>query len=453
MIGPTEVRYAEGPEGFVAYQVVGDGPPMILVNYWGSSFELLWDLPLAERMLRRLASFSQLILFDQRGTGASDPLPQPYVEGDFSPTVEQAVTDIRTVLDEVAVERATLLGTNAGTTAAITFAATHPDRTSALVLFDPMLKTLTDDEYRFGLTAEARAAVAEIHRERWGTGMLMVMAPSLADEPDVVAWQARSERLSSGRGVMGRYWEVNEIDIRPLLPLIQAPTLVFDHKRSWEPGEMFCEGIAAYTGEHAPNTVGVHTVPTPDFALWAPHPEWVWNEVETLVSGEATTHSAPADRIFATVLFTDLVDSTGQAVELGDRRWREILDVHDSTARREIEHGRGRLVKHTGDGVLATFDGPARAVQTAQRIADALRPLEISIRAGVHAGEVELRGEDVGGIAVHIAARVMGEASAGEVLLSRTVKDLVAGSNLEFEDRGVHTLKGIPDPWQLYAAT
>ena len=446
-----ETRFARGPNGYNAYQVTGQGPPdLLIVESWGNSIDLQWDSPLKERWLRRLESWGRVIRFDKRGEGASDTLESGYLpSGIESQWIEAVADDMEVVADEVASERAIVLGLGAGGCPAMVYAATRPDRVAGLLLVDPIVRipALPGEP---GISEKQQAQMAAAVHRYWGTGMsLALSAGSLFDDRELRRWMAQYERLSCPRGVMARTWEVMAFDLTPVLAHVQAPTLVFIHEGQYATPRAVADTVCAII----PQAEGPLVVSSGDTALWAPHPEWVYDEIQQFVSTIAGTTPAPrADRVFAVILFTDVVESTRRLSDVGDRRWKELLDVHDSVASREIERARGRLVTHSGDGVLATFDAPARAVACATAIGTQLRQVGVDVRAGLHAGEVQLRGDDIGGIAVHLAARVMGMAAAGEVLVSRTVKDLVAGSGLRFEDRGMHALKGIPDEWHIYAA-
>jgi class 3 adenylate cyclase len=341
---------------------------------------------------------------------------------------------------------------------AISLAATHPDRVAAMVLVDPLVRLLATEDYPWGMPPELRDQAALTTLLAWGEGMMSGVTPSYRGpgaipsfRHDVEAhrWLARYERAGLPRGQLAAWWRDWDFDVRPLLPSIQAPTLVMRHE-----GNVFVPPEAAinYVTATIPGAAGPVPIPSRDMELWASQPPMLADEVERFVTGSTAEHFAPADRAFAVVLYTDLVGSTRQAAEMGDRRWRELLEVQHGASSRHIERHRGRVVKSTGDGLLAVFDAPARAVRCAHAILGDVHQLGCEAYAGLHAGEVELVGDDIAGIAVHIAARVMSLAAPGEVLVSRTIKDLVAGSGLLFEDRGQHTLRGVPDTWQLFAA-
>ena len=395
------------------------------------------------RFLRRLASFSRLILFDKRGTGMSDPVPL-----DQMPTLEERMDDVRAVMDAVDSERATLLGHSEGGNMSILFAATYPERTEGLILVGCYAKRIPSDDYPWAPNVEDRAAeIAETERTFGDPDALPDwLAPSRMGDESFRNHMARYLRLGSSPKAAAHLLEMNtQIDTSHVLPTIQVPTLCLyrtdDQDVKVEEGRWIAERI--------PDSTFVE-IPGPDHLLNASGAETILDEVEEFVTGYRASHRP--ERALATVLFTDIVGSTQLAAQLGDQAWRELLERHNTVVRAEIEKYRGRVVDTQGDGFLATFDGPARSITAAQSIIAALQPLGISVRAGVHTGEIEIVGDDVAGLAVHIGARVGALADTGEVLVSRTVKDLVAGSGIDFQDRGLHALKGVPDEWQLYAA-
>ena len=456
MAGTPEVRYVESADGLIAYETLGEHPvDLVHVGGWGQTVEGIWDLPSAERFYRRLASFARVVLVDRRGTGLSDPLRSRYGGGDFGPWIEEAVNDFVTVLDCIGSRRASIVSSQYGAAVAISLAATYPDRVASLVLVDPMARLLEAPDYPWGMTREQRAMAAEWSRLAWGEGQLSGltpsfrgpgMIPSFRHDQTAHRWLARYERAGVPRGHMAAWWEDWEFDVRPMLPLIQAPTLVMRH----DGNVLSSAGAADYVAAAIPGAIGPVVVPSKDLELWASQPPMLADEIERFVTGSGAAHPDPAERAFAVVLYTDLVESTRHTAELGDRRWRELLEVHNSASARQIEHHSGRLVKRTGDGVLAVFGGPGRAVHCAQAILDDVHQLGLEARAGVHAGEVEVLGDDLAGLALHIAARIMAHAGPGEIVVSRTIKDLVVGSDLRFADRGTHDLRGVPDEWQLF---
>jgi len=439
-----KTQYARSGDVSIAYQVVGDGPiDLVLVLGFATHLELQWESPPFARFFERISSFSRLIMFDKRGTGLSDPV------ADVA-TLEQRIDDVRAVMDAVGSERATLFGISEGGPVSVLFAATHPGRVSNLVLHGAMGRTTEAPDYPWASPAEAlRESAAEFIAPYWGQqadGMVELFAPSWADDPQAVEFTARMERSAASPAMIQQIFEMFlDIDVRAILPTIQVPTLVI-HRH----GDRVVNRRAGK--ELAAQIPGAQYVELPgiDHLPWAGDSDAVLGEIEQFLTG---TRSVPEpDRVLATVMFTDIVGSTEQAAAFGDARWREVLVAHQVAVRDELRLFRGHEVKTLGDGCLATFDGPARAIRCGQAIAEAARSLDLEVRIGLHCGEVELMDEDVGGIAVHIAARVGAQAGAGEVLVSSTVKDLVAGSGIQFEDRGAKHLKGISDEWRLFAA-
>ena len=435
--GIPETRYAKSGDVNIAYQVVGDGPlDLVLVHGFISHLELDWQEPRMAHFLERLASFSRLILFDKRGTGLSD-------RPGGLPDLETRIGDVQAVMDDVGSERAALFGYSEGGPMCCLFAATHPERTSALVLYGTYAKRRDpDDDYPWCATWDERQAyAAEIERE-WGTEAdLGTMIPNA--DPVMRRWWAARARAAASPGAARDLILMNsQIDVRHVLPVISVPTLVLhrtgDRDSRPEEGRYIAERIPGARFVELSGDVHVPIIDSDE----------ILDEVEEFLTGTRPAHEP--DRVLATVLFTDIVGSTRRAAELGDRRWRELLERHDAAVRRELERFRGTEVDTAGDGFLATFDGPARAVRCAEAIRAALRPLDLEITAGVHTGELELSNGRVAGIAVHIGARVAARARSGEVLVSSTVKDLVAGSGIEFTERGIHELKGVPGEWRLY---
>jgi class 3 adenylate cyclase len=432
-----ETRYADTANGQVAYQVVGDGPLDLLVFHPPiCPVDLMWDEPMLVRFLERLSTFSRSIWFDPRGRGASDPLP--HVEDRFA---ESSSDDMLAVLDDLGLEQVALLGLE---TPAYLFAASHPERTKALVLYNTAARFRWAEDYPEGASAEVMERWLTTLRRTWGTGFsLNVRAPNLAGDARLRRWLARGERLVGTPDEMAwRRRAAVEVDLRAILPTIGVPTLVLCRN------EAPIAPHARYVAQHIPGAKLVE-VPGGDNLFFAGDTTPLLDEIEEFLTGSLPAHRT--DRLLATVLFTDVVGSTEQAARLGDRRWRELLATHDDLVRSELDRFRGRPVKSTGDGVLATFDGPGRAIRCACAIRDSLRPLGIDVRAGLHTGEIEVTGDDIAGVAVHIGFRVSALAGASEVLVSSTVRDLVAGSGIEFEDRGDHHLKGVPGTWRLYA--
>ena len=436
---PPETRYAKSGDIHIAYQVTGDGPiDLVYVPTWTSHVEHLWEEPRVAGFFERLASFSRLILFDRRGVGLSDPAP--------APALEEQMDDVLAVLDAVGSERAALFAQLEGGGMATMFAATHPERTGALILFAAWARILYDTDYEWANTAEERQQLVEATAAGWGTVEgLPTIAPSVADDVRFREWLAKLQRLAVGPGAARRMFEVvGSYDVRPILPLINVPTLVM-HRAG---DEQIDPRHSRYLAEHIPGARYLELEGRDSLAVFGDG-EAVLDEIEEFLTGQR--HRREPERVLSTVLFTDIVGSTKRAAELGDRRWRELLREHDSLVRRELERFRGRFVKSTGDGVLATFDGPARGIRCARRVVECVRELGLELRAGLHTGESEVIGDDVGGLAVHIGARVSQAAGPGEVLVSSTVKDLVVGSGLEFDDRGTKELRGVPGEWRLFA--
>jgi class 3 adenylate cyclase len=443
MTAVPETRYARSGDVYIAYQVVGDGArDLVFIPPFVSHLELYWEEPALAEFLHRLASFTRLILFDKRGTGMSDR-----VSNDALPGLEQRMDDVRSVLDAVGSREAALLGPSEGGPMAALFAATYPERTTALILYGTFASTIHDADYPWTMTQEARRKVIAEMPSTWGRGTYVdLLAPSLAHDARFCAWWARLERMGASPGAAMALREMNgQIDLRPVLSAIHVPTLVLH--RSGDRDSSIHEG--RYLAAHIPGAKFVE-LPGEDHLPWVGDQDSVLGEVEEFLTG--VRHDPEVDRVLATVLFGDMVQSTERAAELGDRRWRSVLDNYLNVVRTEMARFRGREVDTAGDGFLAAFDGPARAVRCACTIREELRASGLAIRSGLHTGECEVMRDKLVGIAVHIGARVAAEAGPGEVLVSSTVKDLVAGSGLQFIDRGVHSLKGIPGEWRLFAA-
>ncbi len=436
--GPT--RYVRSGDFHIAWSATGEGQrDLLYVPTWINQLEHLWDRKTASLFVR-LGSIARLIMFDRRGSGLSDAAPEP-------PTLEEQMDDVVAVMDAAGSQRAALFAQLDGGAMAALFAATHPERVSGLVLYAASARVLRSDDVPWAQTREQRAAMLDEMLDAWGqeTG-ISAMAPSMAGDPDFHAWFARLQRLAGAPGAARRALEaMGETDVRGVLSSIRVPTLVMhrEHDPLIDPRH------SQYLASRIPGAKLV-MLPGDENFIGTGDTRAVIDEIEEFLTG--TRHERPPDRILATVLFTDICDSTGHAAALGDSRWRDLLERHDDLVRRHLGRHRGREVKSTGDGFLATFDGPARAVRCASEISEAVRALGIEIRAGLHTGECEVRGSDVAGMAVHIGARVGATASAGEVLVSSTVKDLVVGSGIEFSERGEHDLKGVPGQWRLYAA-
>jgi pimeloyl-ACP methyl ester carboxylesterase len=436
-----QTRYARSKEGNVAYQIVGDGPrDLVFIPWWATNVEIMWEEPTIARFLNRLGSFSRLLCFDKRGAGVSDPVPLAAL-----PTLEQWSDDVRTVMEAAGSERAALLGYAHGGQMAMLFAATYPAQTSGLVLLDAFACQFGDDDRPWGFSFGSVPLSMDEIEESWGTGArLDVFAPRAALDERFRRWYGRYERLSlSPRMLRAVIASDFEKDLRGILPSIRVPTLVL-HRA----GNRFIDvRKGRYLAEHITGARFVE-VPGDDHLFHLGETEIILDEIEEFLTGERPVPEI--DRVLATVLFTDIVGSTERAAALGDHAWRSLLDAHHEVARRELERHRGREVEFAGDGLLATFDGPARAIRCACAIAEGVRGLGLEIRSGLHTGEIELAGRAVRGIAVHIGARVAAEAGSGEVVVSSTVKDLVAGSGLRFVDLGLRALKGVPDEWRLF---
>jgi class 3 adenylate cyclase len=438
---PPETRYAQSGGVNIAYQVAGEGPvDLVYVPGWVSHVELAWDLPDLAAGFERLASFSRLILFDKRGTGMSDPVPANEL-----PTLEQRMDDVRAVMDEVGSERAAIFGASEGGNMSMLFAATYPERTVALCTFGCTAKRVWSQDYPWAPTPEARAKGFDLVERQWKTGLEWEdLAPSL--DPPALEEIARYYRRSASPAAALALMKMNTyVDVREVLPSIQAPAVVMH--RTDDRDALVEEG--RFIASQIPGARYVE-FPGADHSWWTQGRDEIIDEIEELVTG---VRPAPEpNRILATVLFTDIVESTQRVRELGDRGWSQLLARHHAAVRRELERFRGREVDTAGDGFLAAFDGPARAIRCAASIRDSVRELGIELRAGLHTGECELLGDKVAGIAVHTGARIASLAGPGDVLVSATVRDLVSGSGIEFEDRGEHPLKGVGER-RIYAVS
>ena len=442
MMKHPETRYAKSGDVNIAYQVVGDGPvDLVFVPGWVSHLEYAWENPYMARFYGRLASFSRMVVFDKRGTGMSDRVPN-----DALPTLEERMDDVRAVMSASGVERAALMGVSEGGSMSALFAATYPERTSSLVIYGGFAKRIWDPEYPWAPKPEERQQWIDLLEEEWGGEVdLATLAPSVASEVPFKRWFATYLRLAASPGAAVALARMNTpVDIRHVLPAMRVPTLIL-HRT----GDLDVDvGNARYMAEKIPGAKFVE-LPGEDHLPWVGDVDALLDEVQEFLTG---VRPAPIpDRVLATVLFTDIVGSTQRVAELGDRRWTDLLEAHHAAFRRELTRFRGREIKTTGDGFLAAFDGPARGIRCALSIRDTLQNLGIDIRAGLHSGECEVIGDDLGGIAVHIGARVAAMARPGEILVSSTVKDLVSGSGIPFEDRGTKRLKGIPGEWRLFA--
>ena len=438
----VDVHYARSGDLRIAYATFGDGPvDFVFVPGFVSHLENWWEANASARFFRRISSFSRLIMFDKRGTGLSDPFTGV-------PTLEERIDDVRAVMDAVDSTSAFVCGLSEGGPMSILFSATYPDRTRGLILIGSNVRALAAPDWPYGATREQMEEFLEEISEHWGQGGLMnLFLPSFVGDERAKGMWGRYQRMGGSPGTARALMEANAlIDVRPVLPHVQVPTLVVHRTDE----RVVSVGNARYAAEQIPNARLLEQ-PGEDHLPWLGDADGMLDAIEEFVTG--SRHHVDEDRILAAVLFTDIVHSTRRAAEVGDRRWREMLDAHDEISVSEVDRFGGRRVKTTGDGMLAVFDGPARGVRCAEAVRDAVAELGVEIRAGLHVGECELRGDDVGGLAVHIGARVAGLAGPGEVLVSRTVRDLVAGSGLRFADRGEHELKGVPDRWSLYVVT
>jgi class 3 adenylate cyclase len=437
---PPETKYVRVGEADLAYQVVGGGPRDLLwIIPLGGQLDLLWQIPQVAEFLNGLASFCRLIIFDRRGSGASDPLPQNAL-----PTWEELAEDMTAVLDAAGSNLADVMATHETGPIGILFANMHPERVGSLVLINTEARYIEANDYAIGLPAEAIDAFVEFLETGWGTqDLAAALNPGLADDPVFTSAMARMFRASATprmAATLYRYY-MHNIDVRDFLQLVQVPTLVL-HVREC-PFSPHTHG--QYMAEHIPGASFIE-LPGADITQFDEH---TVSDIAEFLTGERPV--VEVDRVLTTVLFTDIVGSTAKAAAMGDQLWRRLLDTHDQAVRDELRRFRGREIKTTGDGFFASFDGPARGIRCARAITGVACDLGIEIRAGLHTGECEVRGDDLGGLAVHIAARVGVLAAPGEVVVSGTVKDLVVGSGIEFEDRGDQELKGVPGTWKLFA--
>jgi class 3 adenylate cyclase len=432
--------YARNGDVNIAYQVIGDGPlDLLVIPPFVSHLDLYWASPEIAAFLRRLASFSRLILFDKRGTGLSDPVSE-------TGTLEDRMEDARAVLDACGSRRAAMFGLSEGGPMSLLFAASYPERTTALVMFGSYAKLIASADYFPELGAEGQRrldAFKDAIENHWGEGATVAQfTPSAARDANALRLFGTFERAAASPAMVRAQQRLGEeIDVRAALPLISTPTLVLHRTDDLVPVE-----YGRYIAEHVPGA-RFEELDGNDHLPWAGDSQVVVEEVEEFLTG--VRHGAEPDRMLATVLFTDIAGSTERAAKLGDERWRRLLESHDELVRRQLTAFRGLEIKTLGDGFLATFDGPARAIRCACAIREDVNELGVEVRAGVHTGECEVIGSDIGGIAVHIGARVIGQAAPGEVLVTGAVRDLVVGSGIEFADRGTHSLKGVPGEWQL----
>ena len=436
----TETHYAKSGDVNIAYQVVGEGPrDLVVVPGWVSNIDLFWEEPRVAHFFQRLASFSRLILFDKRGTGLSDRVAD-------MPNLETRMDDVRAVMDAVSSARAALLGFSEGGPMCTLFAATFPERTTALIMSGSYARRMWAPDYTWGTTRDTwEDFLDEVVRNWGGTTGLDERAPSLSDDVSFRDWWARFVRQSASPSAGRAIWSmIADIDVRDVLSAIRVPTLIIhnagDRNVPVEHGRYMADRIPGARYVELP---GIDHVP------YVGNADAILDEIEEFLTG--VRRGPEPDRVLATVLFTDIVDATRTAIELGDRRWRDLLAAHHALVRERLVQFRGREIDTAGDGFLAAFDGPARGVRAACAIVDSVKRLGLQVRAGLHTGECEVSGSKLAGVAVHIGARIAAVAKGGEVLVSNTVKDLVAGSGLTFEDRGLHTLKGVPGESRLFA--
>ena len=439
-----ETRYAKSGKVHIAYQVVGDGPlDLVLVPGWVTHLEYQWQEPLQARFLERLASFARLILFDKRGTGLSDRVAE-----DALPTLEVRMDDVRAVLDAAGSSRAALVGISEGGPMCALFAATYPERTAALVICGSYAKWMRDADYPWAPTRADHEAAFAAYEKGWGTSSvgLKIIAPSVASDERYRKFWADYMRTGASPGAGVALYRMNvEIDIRHVLPAIRVPTLIL-HRAG---DRLIDVGCSRYMAERIPDAKYVELEGI-DHLPWFGDADAMLAEIQEFLTGARPV--SESNRILTTVMFADVAGSTERIAESGDAHWRELLAGYHSRANAEVERYRGRVLDTAGDGVFAAFDGPARAVRCAHAIREGVSNLGLTVRAGVHTGECEIAGDKLVGMAVHVAARISATATAGEVLVSSTVKDLVSGSGLQFADRGPHVLKGVPGEWRLFTA-
>ena len=434
-------QYARSGDVHLAYQVIGEGPrDIVLVLDWASHLEALWEQPLVAEFISSLNRFARVIWFDMRGVGLSDRVV------DAAVSAEDWLEDVSAVMDASASERATIVAHGHAVQLALLFAATHPDRVDSLVLINGFARLLRSEDYPVGMPPEARDSVLAGIESEWGTGRLAtVLAPSVASQSGVKDWYGRVERYAASPGTaLAKMRAISELDVRNVLPLVAAPTLVVHNRDDW----FIRVGHGRYLAEHI---AGAHLLERDSADHWPIGDADLLGAIEEFVVG-SRSEDTDVDRFLATVLFVDVAGSTERVSEIGDRSWDALLGRFETIVNRVLSDHRGELVNTAGDGVLATFDGPARGIRCAWSLRDSLKQTGLEVRSGIHTGELTRRNGGVAGIAVHIGARVSALAEPGEVLVTRTVRDLVAGSGIVFEDRGEHALKGVADRWALYAA-
>ncbi len=435
-----ETKYAKSGDINIAYQVIGSGPlDLICVIGWVSNVEYLWEEPSVSKFFKRLAKFSRLIIFDKRGTGLSDRVKN-------LPTLEERMDDMRAVMDATGSQKAALLGISEGGSMCALFAATYPERTIALIMLGSFAKRIWDPEYPWAPTMQERKKFFDAITAGWGGSVdIDTIAPSMSNDKRFKKWWATYLRRSTSPGDALSFAKMNtEIDIRGILHSIHAPSLILHRKGDRDANIE----EARYIAQKIPGATLVE-FEGEDHLPWVGETDLILDEIEIFLTG--TLKETETERVLTTVLFTDVVASTKKALEIGDTKWHYLLNTHNNIVREELMRFNGKEVKSTGDGFFATFNGPARGIKCACAITDAVRYLGIEVRAGLHTGECEIVGEDYGGIAVHTGARVMSNAEANEVLVSATVKDLVAGAGIKFKSKGKHELKGVPGEWELYS--
>ena len=434
-----ETRYAKSGDVHIAYQVTGSGPlDVVLVPGFMSHLEADWESPVRTRVLQRLSSFCRLIRFDKRGTGLSDRVKIP--------TLEERMDDVRAVMDAAGSPKAALFGYSEGGPMSILFSATYPDRTTALVIYGSYARRVRGPDHPAGMTAdEFNSFISRLEKEWGGPAAIDIFQPSVANDPAARQAFANYLRQAASPGAVVDIMRMNgEIDVRPILPAVRVPTLIL-HRTG---DRLTSIGQGRYLADHI-SGARFRELPGDDHTLFVGDSDSIVDEIEEFLTG--TRHGAEPDRVLATVLFTDIAGSTERAATLGDRKWRELLEQHHAMVRKNLTEFRGREIDTAGDGFLTSFDGPARGVRCAAAILQGARSLGLEVRAGLHTGECEIMGEKLSGLAVHIGARVAAIAAGGQVIVSSTVKDLVAGSGLRFLDRGSQVLKGVPGEWHVYA--
>jgi class 3 adenylate cyclase len=437
-----ETRYAKNGDLHIAYQLIGDGPvDVVLLPQWFNNIDSQWDVPPLASFIRRLTGFSRVLTFDKRGTGLSDPVAVSAL-----PSIEEWMDDLRAVMDETGIDRAAVVANLASCFMGVVLSATYPERVSSLVLVNGYPRFTRAADYEWGPDVPGIDALLNRVRRLWGHGMLLrQFAPSLLGDRELMELEARFERQAASPATsMAMIRAINFIDVRSVLPTIKTPTLAISRA---DPATTPRQH-RRYIADHIAGARYVE-LPGVDELIWAGDQDALVGEIQEFVTGARSM--VDPDRVLATIVFTDIVGSTRLAADVGDRSWRELLSRHHTLVRAELGRFRGREVNTAGDGFLVVFDGPARAVRWAAAAVQSVQSLGLTIRAGVHTGEVEMADDGVRGIAVHIGHRVSALANASEVLVTSTVRDLIAGSGLEFEDRGLHDLKGVPDRWRILA--